>query len=87
LAKIFRGAHKLCSCQDAPLSSYILIVQGIKNVVDCIIKGEDGKFDHILDPGSAKVITNVIDCQCNMDSAKPLGSNVGLVDEYHIWCF
>jgi hypothetical protein len=62
LAKVFHDAHKLCSRQDAPLSSYILIVQGIKNAVDPIIKGEDGKFYWILGPGSAEVITNVIDC-------------------------
>jgi hypothetical protein len=35
LAKVFYDAHKICSHQDAPLSSYILIVQGIKNAVDC----------------------------------------------------
>jgi hypothetical protein len=86
LAKVFHDAHKLCSRQNAPLSSYILIVQ-IKNAVDCIIKGEDEKFDQILGPGSAKVINNVIDCCFNMDGAKPPGSKVGLVDEYHIWCF
>jgi hypothetical protein len=34
LAKVFHDAHKLCSRQDAPLSSYILIVQGIKNALD-----------------------------------------------------
>jgi hypothetical protein len=87
LAKVFHDAHKLCSCQDAPLSSYILIVQGIKNAVDCIIKGEDGKFNRILGPRSAKVITNVIDCRFNMDGSKPPGSKVGLIDEYYIWCF
>jgi hypothetical protein len=62
LAKVFHDAHKLCSCQDAPLSSYILSVQGIKNAVDCIIKGEDRKFNRILGPESAEVNTNVIDC-------------------------
>jgi hypothetical protein len=87
LAKVFHEAHKLCSCQDAPLSSYILIVQGIENAVDCIIKGGDGQFNWILGPRSAKVITNVIDCWFNMDGAKPPGSKVGLIDEYHIWFF
>ncbi len=87
LAKVFHDAHMLCSCQDAPLSSYILIVQGIKNAVDHIIKGEDGKIDLILGARSAKVITNVIDCHLNMDSTKPPCSKVGLIDEYHIWCF
>ncbi len=87
LAKVFHDAHKLCTCQDAPLSSNILIVQGIKNAVDCIIKGEDGKFDQILGPRSANVITNVIDCHFNMDGAKPPGRKVRLVHEYHIWCF
>ncbi len=33
------------------------------------------------------MITNVIDCEFNMDSAKSPGSKVGLIDEYHIWCF
>jgi hypothetical protein len=33
------------------------------------------------------VITNIIDCGFNMDGAKPPGSKVGLIDEYHIWCF
>ncbi len=55
--------------------------------MDCIIKGEDEKFDRILGPGSAKVITNVTDCRFNMDGAKPPGSKVGLIDEYRIWCF
>ncbi len=87
LAKVLHDAHKLCSRQDAQLSSYMLIVQGIKNAVDRIIKGEDGKFNRILGPGSAEVITNVIDYQFNMDGAKPPGSKVGLIDEYHIWCF
>ncbi len=87
LAKVFYDAHRLCSHNDAPLSSYVLIVQGIKNAVDHIIKGEDGKFDQILGPGSADVISYVIDCHFNMDGAKPCGSKVGLIDEYHIWCF
>jgi hypothetical protein len=64
-----------------------LIVQGIKNAVDCIIKGEDGKFDWILGFGSANSISYVIDCCFDIDGAKPCGSKVGLIDEYHIWCF
>ncbi len=64
-----------------------MIVQGIKNAVDCIIKGEDGKFDWILGPGSADTISYVIDCCFNMDGAKSCGSKVILIDEYHIWCF
>jgi hypothetical protein len=64
-----------------------LNVQGIKNDVDCIIKGEDGKFDWILGPGSADAISYVIDCCFNMDGAKPCGSKVRLIDKYHIWCF
>jgi hypothetical protein len=87
LTKVFHDAHKLCSCQDAPLSCYILIVQGIKNSVNCISNGDDGKFDRVLGAGSAKEIADVIDCCYNMDGAKPSGSNVGLFDEYHIWCF
>jgi hypothetical protein len=87
LAKVFYDAHRLCSHNDAPLSSYVLIVQSIKNAVDCIIKGEDGKFDWILGPGSADAISDVIDCCFNRDGAKPCGSKVGLIDEHHIWCF
>jgi hypothetical protein len=87
LAKVFYDAHRLCSRNDAPLSSCVLIVQGIKNAVDHIIKGEDGKFDWILGPGSVDAISYVIDCCFNMDGAKPRGSKVGLIDEYHIWCF
>jgi hypothetical protein len=87
LTKVFFDVHKLCSHQDAPLSCYILIVQGIKNTVDQIINGEDGKFDWVLGPGSAKEIADVIDCRFNMDGAKPPGSMVGLIHEYHIWCF
>ncbi len=64
-----------------------MIVQGLKNTVDCIIKGENGNFDWILGPGSANVITYVINCWFNMDGAKPPYSKVGLIDEYHIWCF
>jgi hypothetical protein len=86
LAKVFYDAHRLCSRNDTPLSSYVLIVQGIKNAVDHI-KGEDGKFGQILSPGSADVISDVIDCCFNMDGAKSCGSKVGLIDEYHIWCF
>jgi hypothetical protein len=87
LTKVFFDAHKLCSCQDAPLSCYILIVQGIMNTVDRIINGDDGKFDRVLGPGSAKEIADVIDCCFNMDGTKPPGSKVGLINEYHIWCF
>ncbi len=29
----------------------------------------------------------MIDCHFYMDGAKPTGRNVGLIDEYHIWCF
>ncbi len=88
LTKVFYEAHKLCSHQDAPLSCCVLIVQGIKNAVDCVINGDDGKFDQILGLGSAKVISDVLDC-CFflMDGAKPTGCKVGLIDEYHIWCF
>ena len=46
----FSDAHRLCSRNDAPLRSYVLIVQAIKNAVDCIIKGEDGKLNWILGP-------------------------------------
>ncbi len=87
LAKVFYNAHRLCSRNDAPLISYVLIVQGIKNAVDRIIEGEDGKFDRILGPGSADTISYVIDSRFNLDGAKPRGSKVGLIDEYHIWCF
>jgi hypothetical protein len=87
LMKVFYEAHKLCSRQDAPLSCYVLIVQGIKNAVDHVINGDDGKFDWILGTDSAKEIKDVIDCRFNMDGAKPPGRKVGLIDEYHIWCF
>jgi hypothetical protein len=87
LTKVFYEAHKLCSRQDAPLSSYVLIVQGIKNAVDHVINEDYGKFDWILGLRSAKEISNVIDCHFNMDGAKPTGRKVGLIDEYHIWCF
>jgi hypothetical protein len=60
LAKVFYNANRHCSCNNAPLSSYVLIVQGIKNAVDRIIKGDDGKFDWILGPGSANAIPYVI---------------------------
>ena len=69
------------------MSCYILIVQGIKNTVDCIINGDNYKFDRVLGTGSAKEIADVIDCCLNMDGVKPPGSKVGLIDEYHIWCF
>jgi hypothetical protein len=55
--------------------------------VDHVINGDNGKFDQILGPGSAKVISDVIGCHFNMDSTKPTGCKVGLIDEYHIWCF
>jgi hypothetical protein len=87
LTKVFYEAHKLCSRQDAPLSCYVLIVQGIKNAMDPVINGDDGKFDQILGLSSAKEIMDVIDCHFNMDGAKPPGRKVGLSDEYHIWCF
>ena len=87
LTKVFYEAHKLCSRQDAPLSCYVLIVQGIKNAVDHVINRDDGKFDRIFGPGSAKVISDVIGCRFNMDGVKPTGRKVGLIDEYHIWCF
>jgi hypothetical protein len=87
LTKVFYEAHKLCSCQDAPLSCYVLIVQCIKNAVDSVINGDNSKFDWILGPGIAKEIKDVIDCHFNMDGAKPPGRKVELIDEYHIWCF
>jgi hypothetical protein len=87
LTKVFCEAHKLCSHQDALLSCYVLIVQGIKNAVDPVINGDDGKFNWILGPSSAKEVKDVIDCCFNMDGAKPPGRMVGLIDEYHIWCF
>ena len=55
--------------------------------MDRVITGDDGKFDWITGPGSAKVIGDVIGCRFNMDGAKPTGRKVGLIDEYHIWCF
>jgi hypothetical protein len=61
LTKVFYEACKLCSRQDAPLSCYVLIVQGIKNAVDRDINGDNGKFDWILGLGSAKEIKDVID--------------------------
>jgi hypothetical protein len=87
LTKVFYDVHKLCSHQDAPLSCYVLIVQGIKNAVDPVIKGDNGKFYWILRAGSAKEISDVIDCCFNMDGTKPPCRRVGLIDEYHIRCF
>jgi hypothetical protein len=55
--------------------------------VEHVIKGEDGKFDWILGLGSAKMISNVIDCHFNIDGAKPPCRKVGLIDEHQIWCF
>ncbi len=69
------------------MSSNVLIVQGIKNAVDCVINEDNGKFDRILGLGSAKEISDVINCCFNMDGAKPTDRKVGLIDEYHIWCF
>ncbi len=69
--KVFYEAHKLCSHQDSPLSSYVLVVQGIKKAVDHVINRDNGKFVWILGLGSAKKISNVIDCRFNMDGAKP----------------
>ncbi len=86
LTKVFYEAYKLCSCQDAPLSCYVLIVQGIKNAVDHVIHRDNGKFDRIFGPGSAKMISDVIGCCFNMDGVNPTGCKVGLIDEYHIWC-
>jgi hypothetical protein len=85
--KVFYKVHKPCSCQDAPSSSYVVIVQGIKNAVNCVINGDNDKIDWILGLGSAKEIGNLIYCYFNMDSAKPTGHKVRLIDEYHIWCF
>jgi hypothetical protein len=62
-----------------------LIVQGIKNAVECIIKGDNGKFDQILGLGSSTA-SDVIDCCFNMGGFKLPGSKFGLIDEYHIWC-
>ena len=64
-----------------------MIVKAIKNTVDRIINGDDGKFDRVLGTGSAKEIADVIDCCFNMDGTTPPGSKVGLIDEYHIWSF
>ncbi len=58
-----------------------MIVQGIKNAVDHVINRDDGKFDWILGPGSAKEIKDVIDCCFNMDGAMPPGRKVGLIDD------
>jgi hypothetical protein len=44
LAKVFYDAHRLCSRNDAPLSSYVLIVKGIKNAVDCISRERMNSF-------------------------------------------
>ena len=57
-----------------------MIVQDIKNAVDCVINRDDGKVHRIIGPGSAKVIGDVIGCHFNMDGAKPTGRKV-------IWCF
>jgi hypothetical protein len=48
---------------------------------------DNGKFDQILSLGSAKEISDVIDCHFNMNIAKPTDRKVGIIDEYHIWCF
>jgi len=41
----FEQAHKLCSCEDAPLSCYVLIVQALYSRVNNAIIYENGKFD------------------------------------------
>ncbi len=51
--------------------------------MDHVINRDIGKFDWIFGPGSAKVISDVIGCCFIM----PTGCKVGLIDEYHIWCF
>jgi hypothetical protein len=57
---------------------------GHREHCDRIINGDDVKFDRVLGPGSAKEIADIIDCCSNMNGAKPPGSKVGLIDEYHI---
>jgi hypothetical protein len=39
-----------------------MIGHGMNNAVEHVIKGDNGKLDQILGPGSAKVIS-VIDCR------------------------
>ncbi len=60
----------------------------ISNHLSFLGSKEEGIYSFwFLGPGLAKKIKDMIDCCFNMDGAKPPGRKVGLIDEYHIWCF
>ena len=82
----FVFAHKLCSSQNTPLAAYPLVVQGLLNGLIKAISVDDGLFDKVLGPGSAKEVWIMLKDRFNMDGRAPPGTRVGLIDEYHLWC-
>ena len=85
LVTIFKKAHILCSHRDTPLSAYILIVQAVKNTVTDIIAEEDGKYDRILDEGSAQEVIDCITVLFNMDMKPILGRKVPPLEKQNPW--
>ena len=81
----FADAHKLCSRADTPLLAWFLLVQALKNGLESAVQADDGLFDRVLGPGSAREIMDLLGPRFNMDGKKPAGQKVGLLDPYHLW--
>ncbi len=85
LTKSFRNAHHLCSSESTPLSAYVLVAKALWNAIRKII--EDEEFDQILGDGAADEVRNMLLIRFNMHGAETRGNKVGLLDEYHLWCY
>ena len=84
---VLSTAQNLSSRENTPLLAWVLIVQGTKNALDSQLHSDDDMIDRILGPGSSEEMSSIFRPRFNMDGKPPAGRIVGLLDDYHIWCF
>ena len=72
----FKKVHRLCCCENFPLSCYPLLVQGRRNDLNKGLNVDDGKFDVILSEGSRKEVADMIRERFNMDGRIQVGERL-----------
>ena len=85
LTKHFSVAHLICSREKIPLSCFSLVVKALQNSIVRVVEGDN--FDLNFGEGTGKKVMDVLGVRFNLDGGPVPGRKVGLLDEFHIWCF
>ena len=91
LFSAYKHAHMLASSRNTPMSAYLPTVVALRNSLNQVLSSglneEMSTFNHVMGNGADAEVASINRVRFNMDGKDPTGGKVGLLDQYHIWCF